>query len=98
MSATKTNQIVETYKAHYLHRYHLEGVDLEKELELIKQKKSNLSRSQRDAVVASFQIFPVLLNNVKTQNETENTQIEKPLTEEATDIVSDEQKDVTPAE
>jgi hypothetical protein len=57
---SKSKQIVESYKAHYLHKYHLEGIDLEKELELIKQKKSNLSRSQRDAVVAAFQIFPVI--------------------------------------
>ena len=64
---SKSKQIAESYKMYYLHKYHLEGIDLEKELELIKEKKSNLSRSQRDAVVAAFQIFPAIEKTAKEE-------------------------------
>ena len=36
-------------------KYGLEGVDIDREYELIQQKKSKLSRSERDRVVAIYE-------------------------------------------
>ena len=55
-------KVMEMYKRQYLHRYNIEGIDLEAELKLINEKKSNLSRSQREAVVGYFMIFLLLMN------------------------------------
>ena len=50
-------KIASQYKQMFLHKYDLEKVDLVKEFEKVKDKTSGLSRRQRDAVVAYFQIF-----------------------------------------
>ena len=50
--------IMGAFKAQWLKRYGLDDIDLVAELQLIQQKKSQLSRSKRDAVVAYFTIFP----------------------------------------
>lgn len=78
----KNKQIVETYKALFLKRYGLEGVDLEKEFEKIQRKESSLSRSKRDAVVAAMQIFPVMQKQMEQQNEIEDIPVGTPLTKE----------------
>lgn len=86
LSAQERNkQIVETYKALYMKRYGLEGVDLEKEFEKIQKKESSLSRSKRDAVVAAMQIFPVIQKQMEQQNEIEDLPVGTPLTKEEAD-------------
>ena len=90
-------KIVEAYKQMYIKRYHLEDVDFDKELELIQQKKSNLSRRQRDAVVAFSQIFPIMEKKAEEQNEIENLPVGSPLTkEEADQAIADAQKEIKP--
>ena len=51
--------VIAAFKDHWLKRYGLEGIDLEKELELINKKQSKLSRSRRDAIQQFFLLFPV---------------------------------------
>lgn len=75
-------QVMEMYKQQYLHRYNIEGIDLEAELKLINEKKSRLSRSQRDAVVGYFMIFPAVdrrMEMLAKESEIEN--IGEPATE-----------------
>ena len=87
-------KFVEAYKQMYIKRYHLEGIDFDKELELIQQKKSNLSRSQRDAVVAFSQIFPALEKKAEEQEENNKLPVGDPLTEKDLEqVVSDKQKE-----
>lgn len=81
----KNKQIVETYKALFLKRYGLEGIDLEKEFEKIQKKESSLSRSKRDAVVAAMQIFPIMQKQMEQQNEIEDLPVGTPLTKEEAD-------------
>lgn len=83
----KNKQIVDVYKQHYLKRYNIEGVDLEKEFALIQKKESNLSRSQRDAVVAAMQIFPMMEKKAEEQTNLDNQEIGAPLTKEEADAV-----------
>lgn len=51
--------VIAAFKAQWIKRYGLEGIDLEEELKKIKDKKSHLSRSRRDAVVQFFMLFPI---------------------------------------
>ena len=44
-------------KEEFLKDNHLLGVDIEKELKLIAEKRSNLSRSQREAICAYYLVF-----------------------------------------
>ena len=76
-------KVMEMYKRQYLHRYNIEGIDLEAELKLINEKKSNLSRSQREAVVGYFMIFPAADERVEKMfvKESEIENIGEPATE-----------------
>lgn len=76
-------EVMEMYKRQYLHRYNIEGIDLEAELKLINEKKSRLSRSQRDAVVGYFMIFPAAEERVEKMfvKESEIENIGEPATE-----------------
>lgn len=76
-------KVMEMYKRQYLHRYNIEGIDLEAELKLINEKKSRLSRSQRDAVVGYFMIFPAADERVEKMfvKESEIENIGEPATE-----------------
>lgn len=76
-------RIMEMHKQYYLHKFNIEGIDLEAELKLIKEKKSNLSRSQRDAVVGYFMIFPAADERVEKMfvKESEIENIGEPATE-----------------
>jgi len=47
---TKIRRSLEELERRFRKKYNIEGVDLNKELELIRQKKSNLSKISRDAV------------------------------------------------
>ncbi len=78
----RNNEIVNSYKGLYLKRYNIEGVNLEEEFKKIQKKESRLSRSQRDAVVAAMQIFPMMDKKLVEQNEIEDLPVDKPATEE----------------
>ena len=78
----RNNEIVNSYKKLYLKRYNIEGVNLEEEFQKIQKKESRLSRSQRDAVVAAMQIFPMMEKKLVEQNEIEDLPVDKPATEE----------------
>ena len=83
MSAMERNeQIVNSYKRLFAKKYNIEGIDVEKEFEKIQKKESRLSRSQREAVVAAMQIFPVMEQKLKEQNETEARSVGSPATAE----------------
>ena len=66
--------ILAAFKIHWIKRYGLEGIDLKKELELIKKKQSKLSRSKRDAVQQFFMLFPVAQEfvNIESKKEEED--------------------------
>ena len=90
----KNKQIVETYKALFLKRYGLEGVNLEEEFKKIQRKESSLSRSKRDAVIAAMQIFPVMQKQMEQQNEIEDLPVGSPLTaEEAEAAIAEANKE-----
>lgn len=76
-------KIAEYVERQYLDRYYLSKLDLEKEYEKIKIKKSSLSRSQRDAVVGYFLIFkwgPVVQKKInELQEKTDRTPEEDDL-------------------
>lgn len=76
-------KIAEYVEKQYLDRYYLSKLDLEKEYEKIKIKKSGLSRSQRDAVVGYFLIFkwgPVVQKKInELQEKTDRTPEEDAL-------------------
>lgn len=76
-------EVMEMFKRQYLHKYNIEGIDLEAELKLINEKKSRLSRSQRDAVVGYFMIFPAADERVEKMfvKESEIENIGEPATE-----------------
>lgn len=76
-------KVMEMYKQQYLHRYNIESIDIEEELKLINEKKSRLSRSQRDAVVGYFMIFPAADERVEKMfvKESEIENIGEPATE-----------------
>lgn len=58
---------IDGFKQMFLHKYDLEKVNLEEELEKVKSKTSNLSRRQRDAVLAYFQIFKEVIEEQKSK-------------------------------
>ena len=69
------NHIREYLKKEFLKRYDFDNIDLEAEYNLIQQKKSNLSRNKRDAVVAYFIMFvwgPVVEAKIKELQAKEN--------------------------
>ena len=74
--------VMEQYKQMYLKRYNIEGIDLEAELKLINEKKSNLSRSRREAVIGYFMVFPAAEANLDKVDEKEIEDIGTPATEE----------------
>lgn len=69
--------VLAAFKSHWLKRYGLEGIDLEKELELINKKQSNLSRSKRDAVQQFFMLFPVAQEVVNIENKKEDEDVKE---------------------
>ena len=76
------NKMVSAYKKYFMKRHHLEDLDLEKEYELIKQKKSCLSRSQREAVTTAMKVFPMIGEAFEKQNKNNTREIGSPATEE----------------
>jgi hypothetical protein len=79
--AAKKAMALESTRKMFLERFHIEDVDIEKEIALIGKKQSKLSRSKRDAVVAYHMLFivaPKAEKFLKEQKENEACQNENP--------------------
>ena len=92
-----TEKVREYMKKEFLKGFNLENCDLDEELDRIKRKDSNLSRSQRDAIVHYFVIFewgPAITKQLEElRNKEEKTPEEMAFLEEVDKVQQNDMYD-----